>query len=339
MSPGNGPEQNGFAGSAIPIVGVREFVDIDSQLQLRNLPGTSPSQLLRGKSLAVLSMRLLHVSCIGLVCYRVTNSTIGPFGIQLGRPPYRESIEIATRLDVTRMRGNSGIAHSQETFRNDSGHFKAVEALGSNFSENSPHRVLDPGCPERSKEHHFHLGRHEKEVPPCAMDLAIHGEAVETLDYVPFPGVGLTRETKELRDLRAICNQDRSDLYFRTHEISKTALLRRQVRASAATTNNTRDERTRVPKVNSTISLSRSGFISSSGCMSPLLAPFAKSVWAGTAAQEVQRALWQAKSALLSHPQVRAVLRKILSRMAHFPFAIGIRIMRDEPGHNCQEKP
>jgi hypothetical protein len=29
------------------------------------------------------------------------DSAVGPFGVQLGRPPYLESIEIATRLNVT----------------------------------------------------------------------------------------------------------------------------------------------------------------------------------------------------------------------------------------------
>jgi len=115
------------------------------------------------------------------------------------------------------MRGNSGVAHAQETFGNYSGYFKAVEALGPHFSENSPHRVLDPGCPERSKEHYSYLAGHKKEVPPRAMDLAVHGEAVKPLDYVPFAGVGLARETKKLRNLRAICDQNRSDLYGRRH--------------------------------------------------------------------------------------------------------------------------
>src|SRR6185437_4635358 len=115
------------------------------------------------------------------------------------------------------MRGNSGVAHPPETFGNDSGYFKAVEALGPHFSENSPHRVLDPGRPERSKEHYFYLGCHEKEVPAGAMDLAVHGEAVELLDYVPFPRVGLTHEPKKVRNLRAICDQNRSDLYGRRH--------------------------------------------------------------------------------------------------------------------------
>jgi hypothetical protein len=53
------------------------------------------------------------------------------------------------------------------------------------------------------------------------MDLAIHREAVEPLDYAPFPGIGLTSESKEMRDLRAICNQNRSDLYRRRHNHSK----------------------------------------------------------------------------------------------------------------------
>src|ERR1700756_3982543 len=60
MSPGMAGA-NGCAEFAIPTVGVRDFVDIDSRWRLHNLPETSPSQLLRGKSLAVQSMRLLRL--------------------------------------------------------------------------------------------------------------------------------------------------------------------------------------------------------------------------------------------------------------------------------------
>jgi len=65
------------------------------------------------------------------------------------------------------MRGNSGVAHSQEPFRNDSGYFKAVEALQPRFSENSSHRALDPGCPESSKEHYFYLPAMKKKFQPA----------------------------------------------------------------------------------------------------------------------------------------------------------------------------
>ena len=116
-----------------------------------------------------------------------TLSAIGPFGIALGPVPHLGSIEITTRLDVSRMRGNGGIADSEETLGNDFSHFKAVKTLLPYLCENSSHRVLYLASPERSKERHLYLCRHEKEIPACGMYFAIQGEAVEPLDDAPFP--------------------------------------------------------------------------------------------------------------------------------------------------------
>jgi len=116
------------------------------------------------------------------------------------------------------MRENGGVAHTQETLSNDSRHFKTIKALRPHLRKNSSNRVPEFGWSKRSKEHHLYFGRHEEEVPACGMDLAIQSEAVESLDHAPFPGVGLTCETKEFRNLRTISDQDRSDLYSRSHE-------------------------------------------------------------------------------------------------------------------------
>src|SRR6476620_5768357 len=119
------------------------------------------------------------------------------------------------------MRGNSGVTHSQEALDNDFSHFKAIETLRPHLRENSPRRVPDIDCSERTKEHHLYLGRHEKEVPACRMDLAIQGKAVKSPDDAPIPRVRLTLETEELRNPRAICDQNRSHLHSRRHKSSQ----------------------------------------------------------------------------------------------------------------------
>lgn len=101
--------------------------------------------------------------------------------------------------------------------RDDSSHFEAVEALRPHLRKNSSQSVPDPGCSERSKERHFYFDRHEKEVPPCSMDFAIQSEAVKSANDTPFPGIGFTYEIKKLRNLRAICDQNRANLYRGYH--------------------------------------------------------------------------------------------------------------------------
>lgn len=164
-----------------------------------------------------MSMRL-HVDPPGLGHYR--RSTIGPFGIQLGGPPYTSCFEIATPLDVTGMRGNRRITHSPKTLLYDSSYFKAVEAVGPQLRENSSDRVPYLGGSRPSKEHDFCFPCHEEEAPAGCMDLAIQGEAVEALNDAPLSGVDLTLQSEELHDPGAFFNQNRSDLYGRCHRVN-----------------------------------------------------------------------------------------------------------------------
>jgi hypothetical protein len=41
-----------------------------------------------------------------------------------------------------------------------------------------------PGA-KSTKEHHLNLSRQEKEVPPCGMNFAIEGKAVQQLYHAP----------------------------------------------------------------------------------------------------------------------------------------------------------
>jgi hypothetical protein len=116
--------------------------------------------------------------------------------------------------------------------------------------------VLDLGRSGSAKEHHLYFCRDEKEVPSRGMDLAIEGEAIEPTDYAPFSRAGFTLQFKEFRDPRAVFDQNGSDFYG-WRDRSSCA----QSRASVIVVNNTSDASISVPKVNSTNSLSRSGFI------------------------------------------------------------------------------
>jgi len=114
------------------------------------------------------------------------------------------------------MRGNSGVAHSQEPFRNDSGYFKAVEALRPCLPENSSHCVPDPGGSEGSKERHFAFRRHTKEIS-ARMYLAIERGTVDSAQDGPPIIVRLNFEREELCDPGSVSDQNCSDLYCRRH--------------------------------------------------------------------------------------------------------------------------
>src|SRR6266404_2772410 len=170
------------------------------------------------------------------------------------------------------MRGNSGIGHTKKAVGYNAGHFEAVEVLKSHLRENPVQGVLDLGCSRGAKEHHLYFCRHKKEIPPRRMDLAIEGETIESTDYAPSSRTGFSLQFKKFCDPRALFDQNGSDLYG-WRDRSSCA----QSRASVVVMNNTSDATISVPKVNSTNSLSRSGFINSSGCMSFLLAATARS--------------------------------------------------------------
>ena len=124
------------------------------------------------------------------------------------------------------MRGNTGIGHTKKAFGYYAGHFEAVEVVKSHLRANPLQGVLDLGYSRGAKEHHLYLCRHEKEVPPRRVDLVIEGETIESLDDTPSPGIRLTLETKDLRDPRALFDQNRSDLWGRRHGCLKVTCLR-----------------------------------------------------------------------------------------------------------------
>ena len=83
--------------------------------------------------------------------------------------------------------------------------------MKSHLRENLMQGVLNLGRSRGAKEHHLYFCRHEKEVPPRGMDLAIEGETIESTDYAPFFRTGFTLQSKEFRDPRALFDQNRSD--------------------------------------------------------------------------------------------------------------------------------
>ena len=138
-------------------------------------------------------------------------SIFGRSGIVLGRPALLGAIQAPALLDMARMCGNSGIGHTKKAVGYNAGHFEAVEVVKSHLRENPVQGVLDLGRSRGAKEHHLYFCRHEKEVPPRGMDLAIEGETIESTDYAPFSRAGFTLQFKEFRDPRALFDQNRSD--------------------------------------------------------------------------------------------------------------------------------
>src|SRR5437868_15539371 len=93
---------------------------------------------------------------------------------------------------MARMSRNDGIGHSQKTLRNDPGNFKTVEGLVPHLAKNPLQSLLYTLRSQSTKEHHLYFCRHEKQVPPRAMDLAIKGQTIERLDQPPAARIALT---------------------------------------------------------------------------------------------------------------------------------------------------
>jgi len=107
------------------------------------------------------------VCCSAALGGHYGRSTVGPFGMQLGSSPYAGSLEIATRLDVTGMRGNRRVTNPPETLLHDSSYFKAVEALRPQLRQNSldPFRILT--VPGRPKNITFASAAMKKKLQPA----------------------------------------------------------------------------------------------------------------------------------------------------------------------------
>src|ERR1700736_2902172 len=112
---------------------------------------------------------------------------------------------------------NDGKWHTQKTPGNDPSYFEAVD-LGPHLHQNSFHCVLNLLRAERTKENDLYFRRHEKELPPCGMDLAIKGEDIQRHDQVPVPRIGLALQAKELCHQRLLFDQNRTDFGWR-HEV------------------------------------------------------------------------------------------------------------------------
>src|SRR2546423_7920464 len=97
------------------------------------------------------------------------------------------------------MCGDGSVGDAKNALCNDPSDFEAIEVLHPHFSQDSLQCVLDLFRSTSAKENYLDLCRHEKEVPPCGMDLAIKGEAIQRLDQAPVPRAGLTLQSKELR--------------------------------------------------------------------------------------------------------------------------------------------
>ena len=97
------------------------------------------------------------------------------------------------------------------------------------------------------------------------MDLAIKGQTIERLDQAPGSRIGLTLRLEKLRRHRPFLNQNGTDLNGWWHKSSREA--NGQGRVSAVTAISNSEANISVLLLISTISLNRSGFIRSSGCI------------------------------------------------------------------------
>lgn len=113
---------------------------------------------------------------------------------------------------MARVCGNGGIGHAEKA-SNDSGDFKAVEALRLHLRQNSLYCILDSARSKSAKKPHLDFRCHEKEVPTCRMDFAVEGETVQSADYAPFSRAGIALQSKEFRDQRPLFDQNGSDVY------------------------------------------------------------------------------------------------------------------------------
>jgi hypothetical protein len=64
---------------------------------------------------------------------------------------------------------------------------RQIEVLLSHLQQNPLQCFLDTIRRERTENSCLHFLSHEKEVPAGGMDLAIKGEAIDSLDHAPVP--------------------------------------------------------------------------------------------------------------------------------------------------------
>src|SRR6185437_270763 len=118
------------------------------------------------------------------------------------------------------MRGDRGVANSQKRLLRDPGQLKTVEILRPYFLQNSLYRAPDLYGSDSSQERYFDFPRHEEEIPPRGMYLSSEGRTVHSPDDAPAGGVRLNFERQELRDRRAVFDQNCSDFYHWRHSFS-----------------------------------------------------------------------------------------------------------------------
>src|ERR1051326_1782911 len=128
-------------------------------------------------------------------------------------PPPFNVVQIATLLNVPRMRGYGGIRNPPKILCHDAGYFHAIEVLLTYFSQDPLQRALNLRCSNRTEEHHLHLRGHEEEIPSGGMDLVVQSIAIQSRNQAPIPRVGLTLQHKNLGYARRfILDQNRADL-------------------------------------------------------------------------------------------------------------------------------
>jgi len=88
---------------------------------------------------------------------------------------------------MTGVCANRDVWHPKKAVLNHFRDFEAIEVLLSHLQTNPLQCFWDIFGRERTENSCFHFLSHEKEVPAGGMDLAIKGEAIDSLDHVPVP--------------------------------------------------------------------------------------------------------------------------------------------------------
>src|SRR5882672_10466261 len=168
---------------------------------------------------------------------------------------------------MARVCRNDGIGHTQKTLRHDLRHFQAVEVLQFYLLQNPLQCIFDLLRSKRAKEHRLYFCSHKEQIPPRGSDFAIKSEAIQHLHQAPVPRIGLAVQAQDLSHQWPLFDQNGADLNDWWHKSSRQVLARGQTRVSAAATTHNSETNISPPLLSSTISLNRSGFIRSPGCI------------------------------------------------------------------------